>query len=374
MPSETVSMNNFSDISGMYLLAGMVRLRAACARRGRLSYDASCSVSLPWTRHPNRNGLFPLSLPAPQPLLALAGGHEHIDPCPDFSGRTTMEMLMGPEVIVDRPRVSQRPVERGGILDGMRQQHPLHRADEPLDAAVLPRASRIAVLQANAHQSQHHRKTPRREDGFVIGAQESRAAILTARGSEVAPDRQRRFIRQSLHAQAGAARMVQDGQYDMLAAVGIGFCQQVHAPDQITGNGTGHPMFQCSPYTEDRILLSSDRVGHVSFTDRHAAAFGEATIKAVRDRAAARLRHQRFQSDDLIPHPFGFGMGTDAPRRSDGTALSPTQMVGTRPQPGLDQMPQSDQPQDQKSEPHAHDCLVVGVVRSVRRIAQGAES
>ena len=369
MPGETASMNNFSEISGTSLVADTVCHGQDDSRRGQLSHDASCSGSLPWTVH----SLFPLPFPASQPSSVLASGCEDIHPRPDLSGRAPVQMLMGPEVIVDGSDIMQGSITRRGIVNGVLNKQPFHGTDEPLDAAVLPRAAGVRALMLDAQEPQPPAQTPRCEDGFVVGTQELGVAILTAHGDEVVPDRQRRFIRQSLYAQARATGMIHDGQHDMPAAVGIGFCQQVHAPDQIAGNGAGYPVFQCSPYTEDRILLSSDCVGDVSFTDRHAAAFDEATIKAVRDRAAARLRHQRFQSDDLIPHPFGFGMGTAAPCRFDGTALSPTQTVGARPEPVLDQMPQSDQPQDQKSEPHAHDHLVVGVVRSVRRIAQGVE-
>lgn len=90
MPSEAVSMNNCSGISGAHLLGDTVCLRGAGSRRGRLSHDASCSGSLPWTVNIQRSALFPLSFPSSQPASALASGREHIDPCPDFSGRTTI--------------------------------------------------------------------------------------------------------------------------------------------------------------------------------------------------------------------------------------------------------------------------------------------
>jgi hypothetical protein len=281
MPSDVASMNIFSQISVTSLVADTVHPSGADSRRGRLSHDASCFVSLSWAMNTQRSELFPLSFPSSQPASVLASGCEDIDPRPDFGGRTALEMLMGPEVIIDGSDIMQGWITRYGIANGVRYKQPFHGADEPLDAAVLPWASRIAVLQANAHQSEHHRKTPRREDGFVIGAQESRAAILTARGGQMIPNRQRRSIRQSLHAETGAARMVQDGQHDMLAAVGIGLCQQVHASDQIARHWAGHSIFHLPSRTEDRILLPSDCVGDVDFADRHAAAFGEATIEAM---------------------------------------------------------------------------------------------
>jgi hypothetical protein len=87
---------------------------------------------------------------------------------------------------------------------------------------------------------------------------------------------------------------------------------------------------------------------------------GPAAIETVRDRAAARVGHQRFQSKEFVTDPLRFGLGTNATRRCGETALSPTPMVGARPTSLLDQVPQSDQPQDQQSEPRVHDHLVGG--------------
>jgi len=63
-------------------------------------------------------------------------------------------MLMGPEVVIDGSDMMQGSITRRGIVNGVRHKQAFHGADEPLDAAVLPRASRIAVLQANVQQLQ----------------------------------------------------------------------------------------------------------------------------------------------------------------------------------------------------------------------------
>lgn len=106
--------------------------------------------------------MFPLPFPVPQPASALVGGENTSTPAQTSAGGgAPVKILMGSEVIVDRPCVRQRPVERGGILDGMLQQDPLHRADEPLDAAVLPQAPRITVLQAIPQEALGQTKTLR---------------------------------------------------------------------------------------------------------------------------------------------------------------------------------------------------------------------
>ena len=116
----------------------------------------------------------------------------------------------------------------------------------------------------------HHRaRRRRREDRFVVGAQESWAAVVTTGRDEVAPDRQRRLIRHALHAQTRATGMVYDGQHDVLPTDSIRLHQQIHAPDQITGNRTRHAMFQCPPYTQNGVVLALERVGDVRLADGH---------------------------------------------------------------------------------------------------------
>lgn len=91
-----VSMNIFSQIAGAHLVADTVRPSSDGSRRGWPSYDPAGSVRLPRTVHPNSHRLFP----AAQPASALAGRREDIDSRPDFGRRSSSEMLMGSEVMV----------------------------------------------------------------------------------------------------------------------------------------------------------------------------------------------------------------------------------------------------------------------------------
>lgn len=97
MSSDVASMNNYSEISGAPLVADTVHPRGAGSPRGRHWFGAGDSRSLPWAMNTQLSELFPLPLPPSQPATALARGRKHIDPGPDFSGRATLEMLMGGE-------------------------------------------------------------------------------------------------------------------------------------------------------------------------------------------------------------------------------------------------------------------------------------
>ena len=278
--SKTIRMNIFADLSGAFLVTDTVQPLGTGSRRGRLAHDASYSGSLLWTRQFPRNGLFPPSFPMPQPASALAHGDKHIDPRPNLGGRAALEMVMGPEVVVDGSNLLQGSITRRGIVNGVLQEQSFHRADEPLDAAVLPGAARIAMLQANARTPQSQTKMPRGEHRFVVGAQPARAAILAAHRDEVVPDRPRRLVRQPLDTQAGAAGMIDDRQREMLSAMGVSLGQQVHPPDQIARHRAGDSMFEFPASCENQLLMPTERTRHICFTHGHLPTDREAPVES----------------------------------------------------------------------------------------------
>lgn len=199
--SKRAGMDSFSEIIGISPVAGMIHPRSDGSPRGRHSFGAGDSRSLPWAMNTQLSELFPLPFPSSQPASALARGRKHIDPGPDFGGGATMKMLMGPEVVIDRSNLLQGSITRGRIIDRIVHQQLFQGSDQAFDTAVLPRAARLAVLQANARTPQSQTKRPRREHRFVIRAQHAWAAILTTGGDEIVPDRPRRLVCQPLDSQ-----------------------------------------------------------------------------------------------------------------------------------------------------------------------------
>lgn len=322
MDRNSVRKTFFSPTIDIHPADGTIHPTSDGSPCGQLFRHASPSVALPRTMTLSHR-LFPLSFPAPQPTSARAGGQDHIDPCPDFGGRAPVQMLMRPEVIVDRPCVHQRPVERAGIVNRMWHQQPFQGSDQPLDPAVLPGTARVAVLQANAQEVQCEAESPRRKHGFVVRPQESRTAILTAHGDDMMPDRQRRLVPQPLDTQTGAAGMVQDGQHHVLMTGGIGLGQQVHPPDEIAWHRTRHAMLQFPAQTQDGVLLSSDRIGHVGFADGHLPTDREAPVEGVHNRAAARMGHEGVEPNDLVSHPTRLGRRMGPAGRAAGAGTGP---------------------------------------------------
>ena len=186
MSRDEMMMTGFSSKTSVRPPMNVPRPRRGCSRSGQRS---STSLWLAISGEGMLDDAFPLPFPAAQPAPALAGRREDIHARPDFGGCSSLKMLMGPEVIVGAARVGQGLIQRPSVFEGVQEEQPLDGPDEAFDAAVLPGASGIAVLQTNAHAPQSQAKAPRREHRFVIGAQESRTAVVTTGRDEVAPDR-----------------------------------------------------------------------------------------------------------------------------------------------------------------------------------------
>ena len=186
MSRDEMTMTGFSSKTRVRPPMNVPRPRRCCSRPGQ---RWSTSLWLAISGEGMLDQVFPLSFPVAQPASAPGCCGKHIDPRPDFGGCSSLTMLMRPEVIVGVARVCQGSIQRPSVLDVVLQEQPFDGPDEAFDAAVLPGASGIAELQTNPYVPQGQAKRLRCEHRFVVGAQESRAAVVTTGRDEVAPDR-----------------------------------------------------------------------------------------------------------------------------------------------------------------------------------------
>lgn len=112
-----------------------------------------------------------------------------------------------------------------------------------------------------------------------------------------------------------------------------------------TGNSKEQLAVQC--------MKSTDGVGDVGFADRHVAAFGEATIKVVRDRAAARVGHEGFEPNDLTTNPFGLGRCVRPAHRLTGSVAWPGEATWAS-QPAAQQSAQPGAPLNEPAQQTQH--------------------
>ncbi len=301
--------------------------RAAQARPGPFPPDREKAIAM--MHNPCASGLSRAVWPPRENSVV---GREDINAGPHFRRGAALEVVMRSDVVVPRANLRQAGGKLRAIVYGCLREGGLHRADEALDAAILPGTAGIRALRPDAQEPQCKSEPSRGKDRFVVGAHILRRAIPPERADEVLQQGQRRLVTELAQAQTGATRVIEDSQHHMLRSLRVRLDCQIHSPNQIARDRAGHAVFEPPSYTKDCILVSADRIGDESFADGHLRSTRKAPIEAVRDGATAGLGHQGFQTDDLFSHPGGFG-------RRVGPAHRPPD-AGARPVgPGLRAQP-----------------------------------
>lgn len=147
-------------------------------------------------------------------------------------------------MVVPKPEQSEAGVELRGVLDDPSVEFALQRAEEALDPPVLPRASNLGSLVANAHQSQTRAEGPGGEDGLVVGADQLGASVLVDGGRDLEYQADRRTIPDAFQQQAGARAMINDAQQSMLCPLRVAFAGQVDGPDAVDWHRSRPAVFE----------------------------------------------------------------------------------------------------------------------------------
>lgn len=100
--------------------------------------------------------------------------------------------------------------------------------------------------------------------------------------------------------------MIEDGQREMRLPLPVCLHQQNAPPYPIARHRARYTVLQLPPRFENQILVFLERVGDVAFPDRHLSSASPSLIEVMPDRPTARLGHESFQANDLIPDPLRF--------------------------------------------------------------------
>ena len=101
-------------------------------------------------------------------------------------------------MVVPASDIPQGPSESFRIRNGFAGECPLHGADEPFHATVLPETVWISALMLNTEEPQAPSTPLRREDRFIVCPHKPWSAISLHRLHEFLQQPQRRLIRQLL--------------------------------------------------------------------------------------------------------------------------------------------------------------------------------
>jgi hypothetical protein len=108
--------------------------------------------------------------------------------------------------------------------------------------------------------------------------------------------------------------MIENGQRQMRLAVLIRLDEQIAASNPIAPHRPGHAVLQVPSSLENLILVSPNRVRDVGFTHCHLPPGLPPPIEVMGNGPTASLRHERFQSDDVLLNPLRLGLGEDSAR------------------------------------------------------------
>lgn len=81
-------------------------------------------------------------------------------------------------MVVPGPNRLQYPRQVSLVCHRFPRQLPLHRADKPFHAPVLPGTTWVRPLVADAERPQAYPKQPRDKDGLIVRSKEPWSAIL----------------------------------------------------------------------------------------------------------------------------------------------------------------------------------------------------
>lgn len=211
------------------------------------------------------------SRPRLEPEFPLYRPPKRIDVRPSFCRGASKQMLMRPHEVVEETELAERDAQRSEALDLQLVELALERQEQPLDAAVLPRAARIAALMADAGEPQRRSEDVRHEHRLVVRAQETRLAVVSDGQEQMAEQRPGQLVRQCCQREQGARAMINQAEDGMNLSGRIAFARQVHRPNQIPRHGRRQVMLDRAPQNLDLVPMSANRFGDERLADCRSA-------------------------------------------------------------------------------------------------------
>jgi hypothetical protein len=169
---------------------------------------------------------------------------------------------------------------------------------------------------------------PGGEDRLVVGAQDSRPAEALDGVEQGAEECHRGAGADLEQGETGAGAVIEQAENGARSA-GIGEEGQVQGPQEVARDAPGPAVLELAPEVEDLFLAAAEHAGDEGLADR----LGEPAVEVVEDLcdlAAAVIREQRLEAEDLAPHPGGLGRreGGAGWRERDTGAAAPRPPVG----------------------------------------------
>ena len=160
-----------------------------------------------------------------------------------------VQMLMRPRMVVPAAELDQFVAQVAAVNDGDPVQMPFERAEESLDAAVLPGTMGFGGLQRDAQQRQRTFHQPRIETGLVVHPDAAWNTELAKGGNQFTQESNAAFVRQRRQPQTRPAAVIEQPQHHVLTAGDVVFPGQVQCPDAVARHRPWHTVLEGVPQT-----------------------------------------------------------------------------------------------------------------------------
>lgn len=181
--------------------------------------------------------------------------------------------------------------------------------------------TRLGALVADAEERQREAEGTGGEHGLVVGADRARLAVAADRGGEAGDERPGALVRERFEPQRRAARVLEDAEHGVRAAVERALAGEVDRPDEVARHAARRAPAQILREHGDLVPVRTQNVRDEGAPDADAAPFGVAAIEVRLDGPAGTgLAHQRLHAQDLPAHPVGLAAVADRGRRRRNAA------------------------------------------------------
>lgn len=152
------------------------------------------------------------------------------EPCKVFSRCETLQILMGPEVVVEGFEFIKCALQSTAAGYDQLPEQWFERAKQTLDPAVLPRRVLLGCLVVDASELQEGVEQPAVEHRFVVRAQFAGLAVLGNGQAQMPQHGPATAACEGVQAQSQSAAVVDDADGRMGGFVDVGEERHVHGP------------------------------------------------------------------------------------------------------------------------------------------------
>ncbi len=211
---------------------------------------------------------------------------------------------MWPDVVVPEVELADGPLQAVEVADGKLIELILQRAEETLDAPILPRAAWRRQLMVDAEPAQGEAEQARGERGIVVCPDRCRFAEGFDGGDEGFQCRDSRTVGKRPQSERQSAAVIDDAKNRMDLFGKIAFAGEVQSPHGVDWLLPGNATLVCFAQLRDFVAMFAHDLGDPGLAHADLALRRKQAVKGVCE-LVATLVAQCLKPNDFAPDPDG---------------------------------------------------------------------